>query len=63
MASRRGGVTVSNALDAAKLRAMALDLAIKCVPILASSHARPTAKDLMAEAEEIERWLRKAGSE
>jgi len=60
MAGKRGGVTVYDGMEAAKVRAMALDLAIKCVPILASAHARPTAKDLMAEAEEIERWLRAA---
>ena len=57
--SKRSGVTVHDPMEAAKLRAMALALAIKCVPII-SPFVKPDAKMLMHEAEQIEKWLRKA---
>jgi hypothetical protein len=60
---RKSGVRISTDYDAANLRAKALDLAIKAVPLLYSEHRGVIlGATLFKEAELVEAWLKKAES-
>lgn len=59
--TRKTGTVVSDPLGPSKLRAMALDLAIKSIPLThAGVQGAIPGMTLMKEAEIIEAWLKKA---